>query len=39
MKPAAYEGDHPYIFVSYSHMDTENVFRILDELYQRGYHI
>ena len=39
MKPAAYEGDLPYIFVSYSHLDTETVFKILDELYQRGYHI
>ena len=39
MKPAAYEGDLPYIFVSYSHVDTEIVFQILDELYQRGYHI
>lgn len=39
MKPAAYEGDLPYIFVSYSHLDTEIVFKVLDELYRRGYHI
>jgi len=34
-----YEGDEPYIFVSYSHKDSEQVFPILQKLYERGLRI
>ena len=37
MKPVAYEGTEPYIFVSYAHRDAERVFEVLDELQNRGY--
>ena len=39
MKPVAYEGSEPYIFVSYAHRDGERVFEVLDELDQRGYRL
>ena len=35
----AYTGDEPYLFVSYSHRDTEQVYPILDALYDRKYRI
>lgn len=35
----AYEGDKPYIFVSYAHKDSERVFSVLEELMRRGYRI
>lgn len=35
----AYTGDEPYIFISYSHKDTEKVYPILDALYDRKYRI
>ncbi len=35
----AYTGDEPYLFVSYSHMDTKTVYPILDALYDRKYRI
>lgn len=35
----AYTGKEPYIFVSYSHRDTEKVYPILDALYDRKYRI
>jgi len=34
-----YEGSEPYIFVSYSHKDSEQVFPILQKLYERGLRI
>ena len=37
MKPVAYEGTEPYIFVSYAHRDSERVFEVLGELQSRGY--
>ena len=37
MKPVAYEGSEPYIFVSYAHRDSERVFEVLEELQKRGY--
>ncbi len=35
----AYTGNEPYLFVSYSHRDTEKVFPILDALYDRKYRL
>ena len=35
----AYTGKEPYLFVSYSHKDTEMVYPILDALYDRKYRI
>ena len=39
MKPIAYEGKEPYIFISYAHKDSERVFQVLDELDKKGYRI
>ena len=33
----AYTGNEPYLFISYSHRDTEQVYPILDALYDRKY--
>ncbi len=35
----AYVGNEPYLFISYSHRDTEKVYPILDALYDRKYRI
>jgi len=35
----AYNGDEPYLFVSYSHRDTNKVYPILDELSDNKYRI
>ena len=35
----AYTGNEPYLFVSYSHRDTDIVYPILDALYDRKYRI
>jgi len=35
----AYTGNEPYLFVSYSHRDTEQVYRILDALHDRKFRI
>jgi TPR repeat protein len=35
----SYEGDEPYIFVSYAHKDSEAVFEIIGELNWRGYRV
>ena len=37
--PKAYNGSEPYIFVSYSHRDTEQVLPIVSELQARGFRI
>ncbi len=39
MKPIAYEGKEPYIFISYAHKDSDRVFQVLDELDKKGYRI
>ena len=36
---SAYEGNEPYIFVSYAHKDSPSVFRIIEKLNARGYRI
>lgn len=35
----AYTGKEPYLFVSYSHRDSEKVYPILDALYDRKYRL
>ena len=35
----AYTGSEPFLFVSYSHRDTEKVYHILDLLYDHKYRI
>lgn len=35
----AYTGEEPYLFVSYSHRDTAQVYPILDALYDRKYRL
>ena len=37
--PYAYEGEQPYIFVSYSHRDNRTVHRIIEELQNKGYRV
>ena len=34
-----YEGDKPYVFVSYSHRDKELVYPLITELMNRGYRV
>ncbi len=38
-KVTAYEGTENYIFISYAHKDTDQVFPILEQLQSRGYRI
>lgn len=35
----AYVGAEPYLFVSYSHRDSKDVYRVLDELHDRKFRI
>ena len=35
----AYTGNEPYLFISYSHRDTMEVYPILDALHDRKYRI
>ncbi len=35
----AYEGDEPYVFVSYAHADSGMVFRDVDYLHEQGLRI
>lgn len=35
----AYTGNEQYLFVSYSHRDTEKVYRVLDALHDKKYRI
>jgi len=36
---AAYEGDQPYFFVSYSHNDTESVYSEMSWIHAAGYNL
>ncbi len=36
-KPVPYEGNEPFIFISYSHKDREEVFKVLFNLQENGY--
>ena len=35
----AYDGDEPYIFISYAHKDSAQVFKEISQLNDAGYHI
>ena len=35
----AYEGDEPYVFVSYAHVDKAQVFPLIGQLHDKGYRI
>jgi hypothetical protein len=37
--PDVYEGDRPYIFVSYAHADDDAVLPLLDALVAEGYRV
>lgn len=34
-----YEGDKPYIFISYAHADNDAVLPIVSDMHSRGYNI
>lgn len=34
-----YEGEEPYIFISYAHTDSEEVMRVVNDMHSRGYRI
>lgn len=34
-----YEGEEPYIFISYAHADSERVMRVVNDMHDRGYRI
>ena len=34
-----YEGDKPYIFISYAHADDDAVLPIVSDMHRRGYNI
>ena len=34
-----YEGDHPYIFVSYAHANSPQVMEVITHMHSRGYRI
>ena len=34
---AAYQGNDPYIFISYAHRDSERVLPIVDRLLNEGF--
>ena len=38
-KPIAYLGDQPYIFISYSHRDIDEVLAFLETLQENGYNV
>lgn len=35
----AYEGDQPYVFISYSHKDSPSVFPVIKEMNDAGYRV
>ena len=37
--PKAYEGNEPYIFISYAHKDSEKVLPIIQALQDRGFRV
>ncbi len=37
--PVAYEGNEPYIFISYAHKDKERVLPIIEALTERGFRV
>ena len=39
MEMAAYEGKEPYIFISYSHKNSDQVHRAIEEMQKAGYRV
>ncbi len=39
ISPTVYEGDKPYIFISYSHKDDKKVWGIIEKLNKLGYRL
>ena len=39
IRPTAYTGTKPYIFVSYAHRDSEHAFPFIDTLQKNGYNV
>ena len=37
MKPVAYEGSEPYIFISYAHKNSQEMLELLKKLQESGY--
>ncbi len=37
--PVAYEGDRPYVFISYAHKDSETVLPIISRLQKDGFRV
>ena len=37
--PVAYDGNEPYIFVSYAHKNTDDVLPVISELQNRGFRV
>ena len=35
----AYQGDAPYLFISYSHKDAAQVYPIIEKLFLSGYNV
>lgn len=38
-KPDYYQGNHPFLFVSYAHRDAEQVWPIISRLQENGYRV
>ena len=38
-RPRVYEGNEPYIFISYAHADSDRVMPIISGLQERGYRV
>ncbi len=34
-----YEGDRPYLFISYAHANSDEVMRVVNNMHERGYRI
>lgn len=39
MQPTVYEGDKPYIFISYAHKDSETVLPLIERLQKSGFRV
>ncbi len=38
-KPIAYDGDKPFVFISYSHRDIDRVWPIINQMNKNGYRV
>lgn len=39
IRPVAYEGKEPYIFISYAHKDSDRILPIISALQERGFRV